>query len=326
MGILAGLMSAVQGVGEQVDHRVHQHEGAQAQSGAAADHGEDGQIPHAGTQPVNHLGVGKLLAGEVFFHHFFAGFGNGFLQGFIKLGHHRLLALGNLDFHPLAVLNLKGALVEHVNDPGDLLIFIPDGSHQGRDIFAEALPQGREGGIVVAVFLIGLGNVEQAGHFAGFAVFPCLLGAHAHAVLGGADNHRSVGHPQSGRDLAGEIEIARRIQDVDFAAVIFNRSNRQRDGNLALDFLRVVITNGIAIRTSAQAVNAAGEIKHGFGQGGLSIPTVTQQTNIANGLRGILHSLCPLLVVKCTAGAKRRHIGYYNIMRAALQLKVWTSA
>ena len=106
-------------------------------------------------------------------------------------------ALGQLDLHPFAVLHLVGALVEHVDDAGDLLVVVPDGDHDGGDLVAEALTQGVEGGVIVGVFLICLGNIDKAGHVALLAVAPGFFQPHRDAVFGGADDDGGV------RDLEG---------------------------------------------------------------------------------------------------------------------------
>ena len=64
----------------------------------------------------------------------------------------------------------------------------------GGDLVAEALTQAFEGGVIVGVILVGLGNIDKPGHVPLFAVLPGLLQTHGNAVLGGADDDGRVGH------------------------------------------------------------------------------------------------------------------------------------
>ena len=185
--------------------------------------------------------------------------------------------------------------MEHVDEADDLLVGVPDGGGHGGDVLAEPLPQGLEGGVVVGVVLVGLGDIEHPGQLALLAQLPGLLGAHAHAALGGADDDGGVGDLQGLDDLAGEVEVARGIQHIDLAAVVLHRSHRGGDGNLAANLLGVVITNGVAVDGASQPYGSAGQIQHALRQGGLSVATVSQQAYVADVLYGIAHNLFPLL-------------------------------
>ena len=162
--------------------------------------------------------------------------------------------------------------------------------------------RGGEGGVIVGVILVGLGDVEQAGQLAALAELPGLLSAHAHAALGGADDDGGVGGLHGLDDLAGEVEVTGSVQNVDFAAVIFHRSHGQGDGNLALGLFGIIVAHGIAIGDLAQSGSAAGQIQHTLCQGGLSVSAMPQQADITNVLRGIAHTLFPLLTFRVASG------------------------
>ena len=180
--------------------------------------------------------------------------------------------------------------MEHVDDADDLLVLIPDGGHHRGDVLAKALPQGVECGVVVAVVLVGLGDIEHPGHGPVLTVLPGLLGAHAHAALGRADNNGRAGDLQALKDLAHKVEVARSVNDIDFAALILHRGHGEGDGNLALNLLGVIITNGVAVSGTSQPIGSAGQIQHTLCQGGLSVSTVAQQADIADVLCGIAHT------------------------------------
>ena len=246
---------------------------------------------------------GEVLAGEVLVHQLLAGLGHGLLQGVVQLVQHGLLVVGHVDLNALALgAGLEGPLVEHVNEADDLLVRVPDGGHHGGDVLAEPLPQGLKGGVIVGVILVGLGDIEQPGLLVGLgdieqpgqlallAQLPRLLGAHAHARLGGADDDGRVGHLEGLDHLAHEVEVARGVQHVDLTAVILNGGHRGGDGNLTAGLLGIVITNGVAVHGVAQPDGATGQIQHALGQGGLAVPAVAQQADVADILYGIAHN------------------------------------
>ena len=280
---------ALGGVGHQFHDVVHQHQGAHGVHRRAAQHGEQGQLTHALAQALDHLDIGEVLAGEELIHELLAGLGHGLLQSVVKLGDDVFLAFGDVDLDALAVLHLIGALVEHVDDAGDLLILVPDGHDHGSDLVAEALTQGVEGGVVVGVFLIGLRDIDKTGHIPLFAVFPGLLQAHGDAVLGGADDDGGVGHGEGLHHFAGEVKSAGSIQHIDLTSLVLQRSHRGGDGDLTLDLLLIVIAYGISVGTLAHAVDGAGHIQQALDQSGLTASTVTQQADVADVLYRIAH-------------------------------------
>ena len=277
-------------MGEHLHDGVQQHPGAQAAYGGAADHREEGKVLHALAQALEHLGVGEILAGEILVHEFLAGLGDGFLQSVVKLVQDGLLVFGDFDLNALGLgADLKGALMEHVDDADDLLVGVPDGGGYGSDILAEALTQGLKGGVVIGVILVGLGDIEQTGELTLFAVFPSLFRPNAHPGLGGADDDRGVGGLKSLHHLAGEVKAARGVQNVDLTAVILHRGDGGGDGGLTADLLGVKVAQGVAVGSVAQTDGAAGDVKHALYEGGLAVARVAQQADVANVLDGIAH-------------------------------------
>ena len=290
LAILTGrlVVVALHGVGQQVHDIVHQHQGAHAVNSRTAQNREQGQVAHALTQAGDHLGIGKVLAGEELVHELLAGLGHRLLQGVVELRDDRILAFGHSDLHSLEVLHLIGALVEHVDQAGDLLVLVPDGNDHGRNLVAIALTQGVEGLVIVGVILVCLGNVNEAGHIALFAVLPRLFQPHRQAILGRADDNGSIGGTQSGNHLTGKAGTARSVQNIDLAALILQRGHRGGNGYLTLDLFRVVVAHSIAVHGLAHTVQSAGHVKQALCQSGLSVTTVTQQADVANVLYRII--------------------------------------
>ena len=133
---------ALHGVRQQIHDVVHEHQRTHAADGGAAQHREQAQLPHAPAQALNHLSVGEILTGEELVHKGLGGLRHGLFQGVVELGNDGFLVLRHLDLHPLEILHLEGALVEHVDDAGDFLILIPDGHHDGGRSSCRSAPAG----------------------------------------------------------------------------------------------------------------------------------------------------------------------------------------
>ena len=290
-GVLAGLVRSflgghLQGGGNQVNDGGQKHLGAQARQGGAADHGGQGALSDADLQAFHDLVLGEGLALEEFLHLLIAGLGHGLHQLAIQLVQNGLLAVGDGNFHPLGALlvlgHLVGLAVDDVDDADGALIAVPDGSHHGGDGFGQLLTQGGQGLGEVGVFLVLLGYVDDAGLVLALEIFPAALRAHAESVLGGAHQYAHLGGPDTGLHLSGKIEVARGVHHIDLHAVVHNGRHGEGNGDLTLDLLGIVITNGVAVRRLAQAVGNAGEIQHTLHQRGFSAAAVTQQADVAN--------------------------------------------
>ena len=275
--------------GEQVDDQVQQHHGAQAGVGRAAQHGDDGAVLDAGLQALHHLGVGEGLAGEVFVHEFLAGLSDRLHEFFVNFLNDGDLVLGDLDLHTLAVVELEGSLVEHIGDAGDPLVLVPDGDHHGGDVLAEVLAEGIEGRVKIHIVFVHLRDVDQPGHLPLIEQLPGPLGAHRQAALGRAHQNTGVGHRQALHHFTGKIEVTGGVQHVDLTTVIFHRNHRGGDGDLTLDFLGIVVADGVAVGGLTQTVDDAGRTQEALHQSGLSVTTVTQQTDVSNCMRRIAH-------------------------------------
>ena len=134
------------------------------------------------------------------------------------------------------------------------------------------------------MILVDLGDIDKAGHIPLLAVFPRLLQAHGHAVLGGADDDGGVGGPEGLHHFAGKVECARSIQHVDAAALIVDRRHSGGQRDLTLDLFGIIITNGIAVRDSAHTVDGAGHKQQALCQRSLTAAAVTQQADVTDVL------------------------------------------
>ena len=170
--------------------------------------------------------------------------------------------------------------MQQVNDNGNGLVGIGLGGHDGGDGGAVLALDGLDAGDVVGVGLLHAVDEHHAGLLAQH--LPGALHAHGQAVLGVAHDDGALGGADGAHGLAGEIEVAGSVHDVDLLALVHNGSEGQRDRNLALDLLGIVVTGGIAVGGLAQTVDTLGHKQHLLNQRGLSGASVTQQGDIAN--------------------------------------------
>ena len=95
-------------------------------------------------------------------------------------------------------------------------------------------------------------------------------------------DERRIHDAQGAHHLADEVEVAGNIDEIDLGILPFDRGDGGADGELALDFLGVVIRNGAAILNAAHAVNRTRGPQQRFGQRGLALAAVADNRNIAN--------------------------------------------
>ena len=240
---------------------IHQHQAAKASDAGTAEHGEQAQFGDALVQTLDHFGVSKVVAFEETVHQSLVGLSNGLLQSIVELFDHGNLVSGDIDLHPLQILHLVSTLVQHVDDAGDLLGSIPNGDDNGSDLVAVFFPEGFEGGVIVGVVLVYLGDVDETGHIPRFAVFPGFLKADGDAVLGGADQNGCVSGAEGFHGSAGKVKAAGGIQQIDLGVVVFQGDHGGGDGNIAADLLRVKITYGVAVGVAADPVDGTGHVE-----------------------------------------------------------------
>ena len=274
--VLGGDGGHIGGHGHQVHDGLHQHLHAHAGDGAAAQHGADAAVAHADLQALGHILGGQLHGLEELLHQLLVGAGGGLHQ----LGTEGLHLVGHLVGDGALALGVIGLVVQQVHHGGDGLVIVDDGGHDGGDGGAELGVDGVEAGLIVGVGLLHAVDEDHAGLLAQH--LPGALHAHAEAVLGGAHDDGALGAAQGGDSLAGEVEVAGGVHQIDFDVLIFDGGEGQGNRNLALDLLGVVVADGVAVSGAAQAVGALGHVQHLLGKRGLAGAAVAQQRDIAN--------------------------------------------
>ena len=87
---------------------------------------------------------------------------------------------------------------------------------------------------------------------------------------GGTHQHGALGSTDGRNGLAGEIKVAGSVHDVDADVLIFDRGKGQRNRDLALDLLGVVVADGVAVGGTAQTIRSLGHEEHLLGQSRLA--------------------------------------------------------
>ena len=274
--VLGSLGGHVGGHGNQIHDGLHQHVNAYTGDGGAAQHGADSTLADADLQTLGHILGGQLHGLEELLHQLLVGAGGGFHQ----LGAQGLHLVGHVGGDGALALGVVSLVVQQVNDDGDGLVGVSLGGNDGCDGGAELALDSLDAAGVVGVSLLHAVDEHHAGLLAQH--LPSTLHTDGQAVLGVTHDDGALGGADSAHGLTGEIEVAGGVHHVDLLTLIHDGSKGQRDRDLALDLLGVVVTGGVAVSGLAQTVNTLGHVQHLLHQRGLAGAAVAQQGNIAN--------------------------------------------
>ena len=280
------------GVGNVVHNTLQQGLGADAGHGGAGEHGHHTAVLQAGADAGDHLGLAQLHGVKVLLHQLLGGAGGGLHQGLPQLLHLVRIGGGDSDLGGLAALGLVSGVMHNINDAGA----VGGGDGDGADDAAVFGLQGVQNLEVIAVLLIALGDAESNGDVGGLQVFPCPLSADRQPVLGGAEDDAGFGGADGSQGLAHKVKEAGAVQHVDLAAAEINGGYSGGNGDLALDFLRVIVADGVAVADLTHAVDSAGAEQHALSKAGLAAVAMAQQADVADVFGFVAHVLLPLLV------------------------------
>ena len=113
---------------------------------------------------------------------------------------------------------------------------------------------------------------------------PHRLRLRLHASDRVEDRHRAIEHPQAALHLGREIDVARGVDDVDFAVPPFAGGGRRRDRDAALLFLFHVVHDGGAFMNFADLVGTAGVVEDAFSRSGLAGIDVGHDADVPHSL------------------------------------------
>ena len=127
-----------------------------------------------------------------------------------------------------------------------------------------------------------------------FGELPRDLGLHLDALDRGHDEQREVGGLERGADVADEVGVARRVEEVDLGAVELERRQRERHRDPAALLLGVEVADRRAVLDLAEAGDRPGREQEGLGERGLAGAAVADEGDVADvGRRERLHPMTP---------------------------------
>src|SRR3989449_584837 len=198
------------------------------------------------------------------------------------------------DVHLLVLAGLRALLVhvallrEEVDDPVELGAFAHGDLHRdhlGREPLFDLTVDLLE----VGVLLVHQRDEEQPRDRPLLAVVPHLFGAHLHAARGGDDHDRPVRRVHARERLPREVEIARRVDQVELRVHPLGDRDGEIDGILAFDFVGGVIGESGTVLHGSVALPRPGHEREGVDQGGLSARAVAHNRHVAD-LRCLVHA------------------------------------
>src|SRR5437016_5041551 len=189
-------------------------------------------------------------------------------------------------FRPLLVH--VALLGEEIDDPMEGRAFAHGNLHRDH-LRREPLLDLRIHALEVGVLLVHQGDEEQPRDAARFAVVPHLLGAHFYAAGGGEHHHRAVGGVHARQRLAREIEVPRRVDEVELGVEPLGHGEREGDRVFALDFVGGVIGEGGSVFHGPVTLAGTGHEREGIDEGGLTARAVADDRDVAD-LRRLVHA------------------------------------
>ena len=272
-----------------IDHRVQHRLHALVLEGRAAQDRHEQVVDGALADQRLELGLGRRLAFEI-----------GLRRGLVDLGGqlHQLLVifLGLIDQvgGDLLVMEARaqGLVVPdhglHANQVDDPLEARLDAERklEHQRLGAEAVLDHLHREEEVGADLVHLVDEDHARHAVFVGLAPYRLGLRLDALVGVEQRYRAVEHAQGPLHLDGEIDVARRVDDVDALVVPVSGGRGRGDGDAALLLLLHPIHGGGAVVHFADLVALAGVIEDALGGRGLAGVDMRHDPDIAVVLEG----------------------------------------
>ena len=172
--------------------------------------------------------------------------------------------------------------------------FLADREVQRRDARAEAFLELVERARERRALAVELVDEDRPRDAALLGELPRDLGLHLDAFDRGHDEQREVGGLERGADVADEVGVARRVEQVHLRAVELERRERERHRDPAPLLLGVEVADRRAVLDLAQAGDRPGGEQEGLGQRRLAGATVAHEGDVADvGRRERLHPVPP---------------------------------
>ena len=177
--------------------------------------------------------------------------------------------------------------VEQVDDAAKVLLGA-DRKVEGEGARRQHLAHRGHGAVEVRVLLVELVDDDDPWLARSVAVLPCDLRADRQLGGGADDHHRPLRGAKAARDLAGEVEEARRVEQVDLVSVVLREGDAEVDRDLALLLFRLEVHRGGRLVGRPHSRDGAGGEEHGLGKHRLAVVRVAQKDHVADLVRSVV--------------------------------------
>ncbi len=164
--------------------------------------------------------------------------------------------------------------IEPVLDPQRQL----EGDRVGPQPLANLLDDARE----IGAHTVHLVHEGQPRHAELVGLAPHRLGLRLDAAHAAEDDHRAVEHAQATLDLDGEIDVARRVDQVDLVVAPGQDGRGRGDRDAALLLLRHPVHLRLAVVDLADLVDLARVVQEALGDRGLARVDVRDDADVAS--------------------------------------------
>ena len=169
-----------------------------------------------------------------------------------------------------------GLLADQIHHPFEAG-FPADGELDRHGLDLQNFPDFLERLVKIGPLPVHLIDEDQAGQVVPVGRLPDLFGAHLDAVHRVHHHHGPVRHMEGGPGIRQEVVIPGGVGQIDRVLFPLIMVKGGGDGDLAFNFLRLVIQDGTAVVDFSQPGGGPRSKEEGFGQGGLAAAPVADQ-------------------------------------------------
>ena len=246
-----------------------------------------------------------------------------------KLGLSHQIRIGNLrrdNFGAFLALGKRQQLHPHEIDDAAKRIRrmgrpLADGNLQRDRARTESVADFLEHGLEVGPLAVHLVDERQPRHMIFVGLPPNRFALRLDALAGAEHHDAAIEHPQAALDLGREIDVPRRIDQVDDDIFPGKLHAGRVDRDAALGFLRIIVRGGGAHIDGAGAVLRAAAEQHPLGDGGLAGIDVGDDADVPDAFEGYGHLCCQR--IKNAAAFESRGVLMIGITTRSARTPCW---
>ena len=223
----------------------------------------------------------RHIALEEAFEHLVVGHDDAFDEVVVHLVLESGELVGNRALGVGAPLVEEALVGEQVGDAAEARLFADRELERG-DAGAEPRPELVERALEVGTLTVELVDEDHARQVQLRGDPPDRLGLHLDAIDRADHEHRKVGHPQRGVDVADEVGVARGVDEVDLVAFPLERGQRQRQAQVPLLLLGLEVTDRGAVLDATRSGDRSRSEQEGLGERGLARSGVPDKRHVAD--------------------------------------------